>query len=311
MRSAPSARLSRPLAALTLAALLAAPAAQAQEADEKPLTEAEGWRTSAVFGLQGSQAAYSNWQEGGLNALAATANLNGQFSRLIGRVEQTHNVRLAFGVLKQDTLALRKADDVLRYAGTVQYRTGQIRPTFALELRTQFAPGYDYGPKQETYTFPDFGGYQLPVTPGERLQTSAFFAPGYVTASLGATYEPVLWFKTRLGLGVQETVVSIRRLRPVYGNRLDQPVRTEAGLESVSELRKELFENVLLASRLGLFAAFGAADYPDAFFENTLQMKVNSVLSVQLAFDALLDRDVSSSFQLREALSVGVSFALL
>jgi hypothetical protein len=296
-------------AAAVLFALVLLPSASAQ--DKKPLTEAEGWRTSAVFGLQGSQAAYSNWSEGGLDALSASANLNGAFARLLGRIEQNHNVRLAFGVLKQDTLDLRKADDVLRYAGTVQYRLGAIRPTLALELRTQFAKGFDYNPEPGEYVFEDFGGYELPTIPGNRVQTSAFFAPAHITISAGATYEPVPWFKTRLGLGLQETVVRIERLRPLYGNRLNQPIRTEAGLESVSEFRKEVFENVLVASRLGLFAAFGDADYPDAFFENSIQMKVNSVLSVQLAFDALLDRDVSSSFQLREALSVGLSFALL
>lgn len=297
--------LRRILALVAVAGLAALPA-RAQE--ETPLTEAEGWRTSLKTSLQFTQAAYRNWQEGGINALSLTTTTNGKFERRFADFKQTHDVRLAFGLLKQDTLDVRKADDQIRYAFALQYAgIGRFQPTFGTEIRTQFAAGFDYKPTAEKY--PDLADL---IVPGERLKVSAFFAPAVWTQALGLTYEPGDWYKVRLGFGAKETIVLIERLRPVYGNRLDQPVRVQAGFEALAEVRRDLFENVSLVSRLGLFHSFETLDQPpDGYWENTITMKVNSFINVTLAAEALLDQDVSDEIQLREVLAVGVSVALL
>lgn len=295
----------RPLSVLVLLAL-SVPAVSAQEGPP-PLTQADGWRSAWTAQLAASQAAYSNWQEGGVSSLAFTSTTGGTFERVVGAFKQKHEARFAYGLLKQDSLDFRKAEDLMRYGLTVQYRGwGVLQPTLSLAARSQFAPGYDYSPSGADYP-------TLPVMDGERLKVSDFGAPAYLTQSLGITYDPDRWYSARLGLGVKETVVGIERLRPLYGNAADEAIRVEAGLDAEINVVKELVRNVRLESRLGVFAAFNQLgdNAPDTIFENALIMTVNDVLNVNLNVVTLFDRDVSEDIQIKEILALGVSFKLL
>ncbi|WP_420457455.1 DUF3078 domain-containing protein [Rubrivirga sp.] len=291
---------------VTLAVVLAVfVTAQAQEADT--LRAADGWRSSLVASLAGNQAAFSNWQEGGVSALAATAEVDGQFDRVVGSVLTTQELRLALGVLRQDTLALRKALDVARYAVTAELASDRpIRPAVSATVRSQFAPGYDYAPAAADYP-------SLSVVPGQALKVSDALAPLVFAQTVGLAYRPGNGLVGRLGLGLKETVVAIERLRPVYGNALDEAVRVEAGVDAELALERPLAENVTLRSRLAAFQGFSqiGAEAPDVVFENGLVLKVNDVLNVRIEGTALYDADVSADVQLREVLSVGVSLGLL
>ena len=142
---------------------------------------------------------------------------------------------------------------------------------------------------------------------------SDFFAPAIWTQSLGITYDPDRWYTARLGFAVKETIVTIDRLRPVYGNALDETVRVEAGLEFLAEAQREVFTNVLLTSRLSLFNAFNQLGNtaPDVVFENLLTLKVNDWLNTNLEFVTLYDKDTIDELQLKEVLSVGVAISFL
>ena len=288
---------------LPLLLLLAAPLAAAQDT---PLTEEEGWRSSLAASLAASQSAFSNWQEGGVNALAATSALEGSFSRITGRVRQDHELRFAFGVLKQDTLDVRKAEDQIRFASAVLYNAdGPFEPTFSADLRTQFAAGFDYNPEEGEYP-------ALVYAPGRRLKVSDAFAPAFLTQSLGVTWDPKPYARARLGLGLKETVVSIERLRPVYGNRLDQPIRVEAGIDALLRFQKEVLENVTFRSRFTSFYAFqGFDEAPDVLWENGLVMKINSLLNVTVEGALLYDADVSRDVQLKEVVQLGIAYQLI
>ena len=285
--------------------LLLALAPRAQEPDT--LTAADGWRSSLVASLAGNQAAFSNWQEGGVDALAATASIDGGFDRVVGAFLTTQDLRLALGVLRQDTLDVRKALDVARYEATAEVASERpLRPAAAVVFRSQFAPGYDYTPTADEYP-------SLVVVPGRELKVSDAFSPLVMSQSAGMAYRPGGGLVARFGLALKETVVGIERLRPVHGNALDQPVRVEAGVDAEVALERQVMENVTLRSRLAAFQRFGqiADEAPDAVFENVLLLKVNSLLNVRIDAAALYDADVSSDVQLREVLSVGVSVALL
>lgn len=285
-------------------ALLAAPAL-AQEPDT--LTADDGWRQSLVATLAGSQAAFSNWQEGGIDALSATASVDGQFDRVVGTVLTTQSLRLALGLLQQDTLSVRKALDVVRYAAAAEVGAGRaLRPAASLTVRTQFAPGYDYAPEAGEYP-------SLVVVPGEPLKVSDALAPLVLSQTAGLAWRPAVGVVARLGLGLKETVVTIERLRPVHGNGPGQAVRVEAGVDAELAFEREVMDNVTLRSRLAAFQAFGQVgdEAPDLRFESVVLMRVNSLLTVTLDAAALYDADVSGALQLREALSVGVSVGLL
>jgi hypothetical protein len=309
---------------LLIAAALLAPAALATHpagdppagdrpsitlADPDTLTAAHGWLTELGLRLNLSQAAFANWQEGGLNTLAATSAVEGRFARVAGALRQRHDVRLGFGIVKQDTFSVRKATDVIRYAFDLQYvQSGAWRPSFATELRTQFTAGFDYDPSATKY--PSLADR---IVSGERLKVSDFFAPASWTQSLGVAYEPEGWFRARAGLGLKETIVLVERLRPVYGNQPDEAFRIQAGLDALLEARGEPFENVRVTSRMSLFQAFTqfAESAPDLLWENTIQLRFNRWLSVNTEVVALYDRDVSARVQLKEVLSIGLTMVLL
>lgn len=287
---------------LLLFVLLGLPASLwAQEA--VPSDSLRAWNVEVLGKLAASQAGYQNWQEGGINTLAFTVSTAARAKRTTGAWQQSYQGRLAFGQVKQDTLDFRKADDVIRLAASLQYNGegffATFNPTVAAEVRTQFAKGFNYDKD------PLGQGRTPPVL------VSAFLAPGTFTESIGLTYDPNDWFTQRIGLGIKETVVRLEQLRPLYGLDLDQTVRVEAGLESFTEIERELFENVSLRSALGLFAAFNQADQPDALWENLLVMEINQYLSVNFEFVTLYDRDISTEAQFKEVLSLGVSVTLL
>lgn len=289
-------------ALLVVAGLLFSSPAAAQDVDADTVV-APTWTTDLTGQLSGSQAGFRNWTEGGVSTLSLSTGLRGEAEHISTRWRQAHQLRLAFGLVKQDTLEFRKAEDVLRLRSSFRYQGNgfyaTFNPTVALEVRTQFAPGFSFDKN------PLEDGRDPPV------KVSDFFSPATFTQTVGLTYNPDGWFTQRLGVASKETVVLIERLRMLYGVDPREATRFELGVESHTELDREVFRNVRYTSSLGLFAAFNQPDLPDMLWENLIAMKVNEWLSVNVEFVALYDRDLSSAIQIKEVFSVGISFVLI
>ncbi len=284
---------------MALFVLLSVSGVKAQDTDT---LETGVWHKSAIGSLGGSQVGFDNWQGGGVNSLSVTAGLTGSALRQSGRWKQTHEGRVGLGVVRQDTLDLRKAEDIISLASTVQWLGdgffAKWNPTFNVTLRSQFAEGFNYDED------PIDGTRSTPV------KVSALFSPAFITESIGLTHDRG-WFSQRFGFAGKETVVSIERFRPLYGNVDNEAVRFEVGLESFTQVKKEVAKNVFLQSSLGVFASFSDMGNPDVIFENLVSMKVNEWLNVNLELVTLYDRDVSKDLQLKEVFSIGASIILI
>lgn len=261
------------------------------------------WIVEFVSTISGSQAAYKDWQEGGLNTLTVVAELSGEIKRLSENWKQTHHFRLAYGLAKQDTIEVRKAEDVVRLESSFQYRGdgvfGTLSPTMSAAARTQFAPGFNYAKNP-------FDDSRKPP-----VEVSSFFSPVILTQSLGLTYSPDFRIAQRLGVGTKETVVLNAPLRTLYGLRPQQATRFELGVDAQTEVNWEVVENVQYESTLGLFAAFNQPQKPDMLWENMIIMNVNRWLSVDIEVVALYDRDTSRALQVKERFSLGVSYDIM
>lgn len=304
--------LATVLTAETVRAQAAASAGAANAEQSVPDSLLGTWQYDAQARLNFSQAAYKDWEEGGgTGSLAFTAGLGGQASKRTERWIQDHEIRLALGLIDQEGREVRKAEDQiylntsLRYDGDGFFQV--FNPTIAADLRTQFAKGFDYdsnpfeGEVSDTRT-----ELETPV------QNSAFFAPAFLTESIGLTYEPVDYFTVRLGAASKQTVVREPDFRVLYGVDPDNSTRIEAGAELAAALDKKLTENIRYRSQLNVFASFNQTeDPPDARWNNTVNLKVNDWLSTDLQFVALFDKDITNTIQLKETISVGVSFTLL
>lgn len=255
-----------------------------------------GWQTEATASLNGSQASYNNWAEGGINSLAFTASVTGNAKKVSENWLLKHDVRLALGSLKQDSLDFRKADDLIQYTGTFEYKNedafAKWHPTAALTFRSQFADGFNYKTSPET-------------------KVSTTLTPAILTQTLGFTNQPAEWFTILIGIAGKETIVGVERFRPLYGNALDQTMRVEAGFNTTATFDKDIFENVHLKSALNLFGAFNQIENPDVRWENLLTMQVNSWLTVNFEYVTFYDRDITTKVQTKQVLSTGVAFKLL
>lgn len=291
------------------------PTARAQADEEPPPTreqmveipdslEGEEWDVGLAGKLSGSQVAYNNWQEGGLSTLAVTSTLDGQAVHASEHWIQTYELRLAFGLVQQDTLDVRKSDDLIRLGVGLQYRGEDFwqtfRPTVATVLRTQFASGFSYDEDP-------FGTDRPPP-----VKTSEFFAPAVFTQSIGLTYEPTPWIATRLGMAGRGTFVVEEDLRVLYDVDPERSARVEGGIESETTIDREVFTNVWYQSRLNLFQSVTRESEPlDVLWENVVTMKVNGWLNVGFEYVMLYDVNRSDAVQIKEVLSVGVAFVLL
>lgn len=273
----------------------------AQEADQ--VEDPAAWKKDLIGKLAGSQAGFQNWAEGGVNTLAFSSGLDGAAERTSGGWHQKYQSRLAFGLVKQDTSDVRKAEDMIRLQATFQHLgTGSLdkfSPTVALTARSQFAAGFNYekNPFEETKALP--------------IKVSDFLSPGTFSQAVGMTYQHSEYLSQRLGVGGKQTVVLDEELRELYSLDADQTVRVEFGIEAYIEYQKEIFTNVNVKSTLGLFASFNKPDSPDMFWETQVGMKVNSWLQVNFEWGVLYDEDVSKNVQLKEIFSVGVSYQFL
>lgn len=288
--------------------LLAAAAPFAHAQSDAP-ADTSTWTRNLTGKISGSQAAYKDWQEGGLNSLALSTSLGGRAERRGGRWLQTHELRFTFGFIDQEGEEFRKSEDLLRLQSSFRYKGNGffrvLNPTIAANLRTQFAKGFDYTGNPFPSGTPQ-GDEEAPV------QTSEFFAPAFFTESLGLTYEPVEWYSMRLGAASKQTVVLDEDLRILYDVDPDKAARVEAGAEFAAALNRELAENVRYTSNFNAFFSFNQTDDPpDFIWENVLTMKVNNWLSTEFEFVALFDQNTTDAIQLKEVLSVGVSFVLI
>lgn len=261
------------------------------------------WTGDLVGRLAATQTGFQNWTEGGANTLAFTSGIEGKASRTAFGWDQNHEMRLSFGVIKQDTLNFRKADDQIHLKSTFQYEGERLwnvlSPTLASDVRTQFAPGYNY----KKNPFKD--GRPLPV------KVSDLFSPAIFSQALGLTLDPRPWIKQRIGLGAKQTVVVINALRPLYNVDIGDAVRFETGFEALTRVDREVVENVRYRSSVGLFATFDTPAMPDVRWENIVTMRVNAWLSVQFEHTLLYDEDLSADLQMKEQLSLGVSYTFL
>ncbi len=271
----------------TALALLSATAAWPQDS---------GWTTEARGLISFVQAGFLNWQEGGTSSFALSTGLNAKAERQMRPLNQEHSVRLGFGLVKQNSLPVRKAEDIIDVQGALAMTGGGIfavmKPTLATRIRSQFAYGYDYDADSADHV-------------------SAFLAPGSFQQSIGLSFGIRGKVRQRIGVSAKETLVVLRALRARYRVDPDRVMRLETGLESYTEFEGTIAENVELTSKLHLFAAVGQQGKPDALLETLITMKINRWLQVNFEHVALYDADVLRVIQMKEVLSLGIAVRLL
>ena len=268
---------------------LLALSAHAQEAATEP-----PWTHQLVGGLNLTQVALKNWSGGGDDALAWTLSLNGKSTYLKDKIDWVSTYKFAFGHTKLGDQAIRKTDDKIDLETTMTYKMGvYVNPYVAATIKSQFAKGYNYA---------DIG--KVPV--------SQFFDPAYLTQTAGVGYQPIAQLKTRLGVGLREILT-----RDFNGYADDgdtdkiEKTAIDTGVESVTNAEWQLAENILLTSKLEIFGPLTDLGATTIRSDSNLALKVNKYVNVNFDLQLVQDDAANTKTQVKEALSVGLSYSFL
>ncbi|HED07827.1 MAG TPA: DUF3078 domain-containing protein [Ignavibacteria bacterium] len=263
-------------------------------AQKKDSTILNKWIPSAVAGFNISQLALSNWSQGGENSLTWTLTGDFSYNYQGNDIEVKNNLRLAYGRTKLGSEDFKTNNNDFYLESVILKKIDfPVDPYFSNTVRTSLTIGYNYG-----------------TTP--KTEIVNFFDPGYVTQSIGFYYEPNKEFNTRLGIGVEEVFT---RNNTKYADNKSTPriekSGVEAGIESVSSLKKLVAENLLLKSKLRLFTRFNSLDVWDVRWDNTIVAKINGFLNVNFTFLLVYQQDQSLKTQIKQGLQLGFVYTIL
>jgi len=259
--------------------------------DDPPPPPQKTWLPNGVAGLNLSQLALENWTQGGEDALAFTLYSHMGLDYYSNPWSFNNKLKLAYGRTKLGSDDFRTTDNEFFLENLLTYDAGWFaNPYFSNTVRTVLTKGYDY-------------------SGDDAVQISGLFDPGYINQSIGLAYKVTEGFTTRLGVGFQETVTNEFRHYTDPDN-LEDTFKFETGIESVSNLNLTLDDNLLFTSELRLFGTFNALDVWDVRWDNILTAQVTKLVNVNLNVLLVYDVDQIAKTQLKEALQIGITYAI-
>lgn len=255
-----------------------------------------GWEQSWIANLNGSQAAYNNWSQGGVSSISGTASSVLSLLYREGQYGYGFRLNLKYGQSKSGEQGVRKTDDVLSIRNRAVYdfeEEGPLSLYVKASLETQFARGYEYDEA------------------GEATLISDFFAPAYLSEGVGLAYQPSDNFMFEGGLALKQTFVTEDELAPVYGLEPGENFRNEAGITTGINFEKEIAEDIVYISSLETFTnVMIALNKTDVIWSNEIVGQINRLVNASFQFEMRYDDDFSSDVQVKQVLSAGISVNL-
>ncbi|MFO7848029.1 MAG: DUF3078 domain-containing protein [Balneolaceae bacterium] len=261
-----------------------------------------GWDYGWVAGLNGSQASYSNWSQGGVNNIAASGKSIFRAYYREGRFSYGFLINTRYGKTRIDGEGTRKTDDRLSIRNRFVYDIGDDTSDFSIygdvNFRTQFDKGYDYsaGPNDSD------------------LLISNFLSPAYFSQNVGMAYSPGEHFTFEAGAGLRQTFVTDDNVieNNDYGLPEGENFRNEAGVNLGASYQQNIASNILMSTSVETFTNVNKSlSSTDIFFSSEFVGQINSLINTSLRLDFVYDDDFSNELQVRQSLSVGISFILI
>jgi hypothetical protein len=260
------------------------------------------WKRSAQAGINLNQGSFSsNWKGGGVNSIALGAFFNAKSDYMKRRFNWTSEVQLQYGIVKNQGQDSRKNVDRIFLDTKVGHRLSSVWLAFGnLNFLSQFATGYRYEP--------------LPGGGERNVLISNFFAPAYLTESMGLEYKPTTYFNLQFGLGtIRQTFVTDDAItigEPLrYGVAPGKNVRNEFAFQLIANFDRNLMENLNLKARYQLFANYATLNAIDHRLDIALTAKVNKYVNVNLTGIVLYDKDQDDAIQYSQGLAIGFLYS--
>ncbi|MGC9470122.1 MAG: DUF3078 domain-containing protein [Bacteroidales bacterium] len=235
----------------------------------------EGWKTGGAGSLAFSQVSLVNWASGGANSIAGNAFVNMFANLKKGQMTWDNNLDMGYGLLNNEGQGVRKSDDRLEFSSKYGRKApGKWYYSGMVGFKTQFADGYDY--------------------PNDSTVISSFFAPAYITASLGMDYKPGDNFTLFLSpLTSKTTIVIDPELATGFGLEPGKKIRGEFGGYYKMAFKTPVVTNVDLLTKLDLFSNY--LDKPqnvDVNWEVLITMTINQYISANINTHLIYDDNI-------------------
>lgn len=262
---------------------------------QTPDTTKNKWIPSFVTSVGINQIAFTNWVKGGENSIAWTVIGDFHYDK-ISSTEWTfkNSIKATYGRSKIGSGGYRTTDNDLYIENVASYNLGwAVSPFISNSIRTQLASGFDYK-----------------VTPEKEIAN--FFDPGYITQTIGFTYDKYKSIVTRIGLGFQEIITNKFTQYsddPATKNEIEL-FKFETGVESVTDVDLKLDENIVYKSKLRLFSQFKSLDVWDVHWDNIIAAKVTKYISVNFGLLLIYEKAQTYRTQIKEGLQVGFVYTV-
>ena len=258
-----------------------------------------GSQSSWLVNLNGAQASYDNWNEGGVNTISGTFSTN--YTKIYRNDLYAFGIRIN-GRYGQSRFSgdTRKSDDLftIRSRGSFGFPDrNRLSAYGAVMLRTQFRDGFEYNAKLNPA--------------GADSLISSFFAPAYFTQGAGITFNYQKSLQLEAGLGLKQTYVGQVELAQNYGLTEEKNYRFEGGLTAGITYQKEVMKNLQYNADVETFTnLMEPINETDVYWTNELIGKINSSLRTTLQLELRYDSDFSKDIQVKQVLSAGISMDL-
>ncbi len=259
------------------------------------------WKCTGVTSLNMTQSSYSNWAAGGENSIAGVAAAAFELKHAAGKLSWDNALAAAYGTSFQES-DRRKLDDRFEFATKLGYKASKYWSyTALLQMKTQFDKGYTKYPIQNKSQY-----------------ISNFFAPCYVTASIGMDYKPRPNLSVYISpVSVRNTIVSDDSLSHAgaFGVKPDRWIRSEYGAFVKVTYEKKIAEKSMLKSKLELFSNLEYnPQNVDVNLEVSVDFKVTKWLTTSFYAQMVYDDDIhvspdkGPSLQVKEVMGMGLSY---
>lgn len=255
-------------------------------------SEISYWTKLNALGLDINQGTFTNWSAGGYSSVSgiAKADFTRKYER--GRTVWLNELKIRYGLNKQENVELRKTDDVLNLNSAFGYKSSVKSHWYysaKITLNTQLSNGYAY---------PDV---ENPI--------STSFAPAYVFVGIGSEYfkkdfKAYISPATLKSTLVLDETLANRGEFGLEGGIFDEEgnllipgkkSRNELGFLFTSEWKKTLMKNVVLKNNVTLYTDylnnFGNIDVD---WQLQFEMSVNDAIKATLGGHLIYDDDIKN-----------------
>lgn len=264
--------------------------------EEEPEVEEEAdsdWAFGLRLGLNGQQATFRNWRQGGTDALTANASSRFTGTYVTGPWQYSFENTLRYGQSRLEGGEFRKSEDLIRWRNQISRDFEDDR--FSLVMNANFNTQFDKGLDRD-----------------REQVISRFFAPAYFRQLLGASFRPADNVQAEFGAAMQQTFVTDTDLSTRYGLEEGQSFENEAGVSFVFNYDREVMEDVTFR---GYFETFTAVDKPisstELTFVNEIGGRINEYLRADVEFAIEYNDSVIDELQVKQIISVGITYRLL